>query len=312
MLKKIITDVATEPISLTQLKNHLRLDSSTFLGDITTHQSILPGSHVIAANYSLIGTGIEVLGKRTIVNLNSGTNGGGGTVNVKIQESDDNITYTDWLTGVFTQVTTANDNAIQEKEYTGSKRYVRVVSTIAGASCEFGVDIITDSAYSTEDDWLNIIITLVRQYGEDYTKHAFAPQTIDVYYDYFPSKDYIEWTKGPLTSITGVYYTDSAGTETTMTVTTQYLVDVNTFPGKIFLPYGVTWPSYVEYPYNSVRVRGVCGYTGTVPYVLPKTYYQAMLLHAGLLYSYRESDRIPEKSMNAVHSLYNMRKVWKV
>lgn len=305
MKYKLITDVATEPISIAEVKAHIRLDSGTLADNVTTVQSIAPGSHDIAASYSLVGTAIDVLGYGVLVNLNSGTNGAGGTVDVKIQESDDNVTYTDVASGSFTQVTTATDNAVFEKAYSGTKRYIKVVATVAVAACNFSVEVVKYAATSTEDAQLTQWIKAARQYGEDYTGHAFAPQTWDVYFDDFPSADSIEWPFAPLTAVTGVYYKDSDGTESTATLTTGYLVDVGMFPGKVFLPYGVPWPAFAPYPFDAVRITGVCGYTGTVPYILPHQYKQALLVHVGLMYKYRDAD-IPD--MKTIHRLYDQRK----
>jgi len=289
---KLITAITTEPISKAQVKSHLRLDSETFAGDITTTQCIAPGSHAIAAAYSLEGTGVDVLGKRALVNLNSGAVGANGTVDAKIQESDDDSTYTDWSGGGFTQVTADNDDAIQEKEYTGSKQYIRVVCTVATAACSFGVDIVTDAGGTAEDTQLDAWIQAAREYGEGYSGHAFAPQTWDYYLPKFPAGDYVEWPLGPLTAITHVKYTDSDGDETTMTENTDYIVDVDTEPGKIYLPYATSWPSFVPY-------------TGEAPYVLPYRFKQAMLVHVGLMYKYRD-DEIPVGAMRTVNNLYNM------
>jgi hypothetical protein len=90
-----------EPITLSELKMHLRVDSETLAGDITAYQSILPGSHGISAGgaYTHVGTGVSVIGKQALVNLNAGTVGDGGTIEAKIQESDDNATWTDWAGG---------------------------------------------------------------------------------------------------------------------------------------------------------------------------------------------------------------------
>jgi len=91
-----ITPVSTEPLSLSEVKLHLRLTSNTFSGDMVTYQSIKPASQGIVAAYGLVGTAVDVLGKTSLVNLNSGTNGAGGSVTAKIQESDDNTTWQDF------------------------------------------------------------------------------------------------------------------------------------------------------------------------------------------------------------------------
>lgn len=302
---KVITPISTEPITLAEVKSHLRLDSGSFADDITTTQLLKPASRS-AATYT--SSGVSVSGKRAIVNLNAGTNQSTGTLSVHIEESDDNITYTDWSDGTFTQVTTANDDAVQEKEYTGNKAYIRVVAVVANAACEFSIDAIIDSGDTSEDTQISAWISAAREYGEDYTGHAFAPQTIDLYLDDFPDDDKIIWPFGPLTSVTSIKYKNSAGTETTMTVTTQYLVDSDTMPGKIFLPYNESWPDFAPYPYNAVTIRAVCGYTGATYYIIPKQYKQAMLMHIGYMYKYRDHE-IPKLEMETIHRLYGCRRV---
>jgi len=193
-----------EPITLAELKLHIRLDSGSFADNIDESQSIVPGDHIIAAAYSLEGTGIEVLGYTPVVILNSGTNGATGTVAVKIQESDDNVTYTDWTGGAFTQVTTANDNAIQEIAYTGSKRYIRTVATVALATCDFGTTVIRLTATSIEDDLLEAIITAGREHVEDITRRALITQTWDFSLDTWPNENYIKLPFGNLQTISSV------------------------------------------------------------------------------------------------------------
>jgi uncharacterized phiE125 gp8 family phage protein len=299
---KLITDVENEPITLTEVKSHLRLDSNIFSDNLTTYQNIKPDNHAIG---TVNVSGVDVLGKRAIVNINSGTNGSGGKVNIKIQESDDNLIYTDWHT--FTEITEANDNTVYEKEYTGAKQYIRCIAVVTVASCTFSCDIIIDSGDASEDNLLKAFITTARIFGEDYTSHKFASQTWEFYLDTFPGKDYIEWPNGPLTSITSIKYKNSSGIETTMDVNTQYIVDTNIFPGKVFLPYGKSWPSFIEYPYQAISIRGVCGYNGAVPFVIPETFKLAMLMHIGLMYKYRDSG-IPPEDMRTVHNLYSPRR----
>ena len=279
---KLITPVATEPVSLTEVKMHLRLDSEYLADDITTVQALTPMSR--SAN-TYTSSGINVLGKNAIVNLNSGTNQATGTVDVHIEESDDDVTYTDWSTA-FTQVTTANDNAVQEKQYTGTKQYIRVVAVVANASCEFSIDVIYSDNSNTEDTLLNALITVAREYCETQTRRALATQTLELILDDFPYCDYIELPKSPVQSVTSIKYKDSASTETTWSAT-EYVSDVDKMPGIITQSYGVTWPVFTPYPSGAVRIRYVAGHKSD-GVILPTSIKQAMLLLIGHLYENRE------------------------
>jgi uncharacterized phiE125 gp8 family phage protein len=274
---------------------------------MVTTQSIKPGSQGVIASYGLIGTAVDVLGKQAIVDLNAGTCT--GTATVKIQESDDNTNWTDFVGGAFVAVTSANDDAIQEKEYTGSKQYIRAVATVASAACSFGVDVITKTGDVTEDTLLSALITAAREYCENFTGRALATQTIEAYLDDFPCEDYIEIPKPPLQSVTSVKYKDSAGTETTMTVTTQYIVDTDSDVGRIFLPYAVSWPSFTPYPKNAVIIRTVVGYYASN--LIPASIKQAMLLLIGHWYANREAvgqvSGPMEFSVKALLSQYRVR-----
>jgi uncharacterized phiE125 gp8 family phage protein len=352
-----------EPITLAELKTHLRLDSETLAGNLVTYQSILPGSHGIhelmtldvapggagwaagdtitgatshetcivvtvlttktyyvrnrsgaytlgeilsngtatadqgAANptfsssgYYLIGFAVEVLGKTAVVNLNAGTVGAGGTVDAKIQESDDGTTYTDVTSGAFTQVTAANDNAIQEKAYTGTKRYIRVASKVLVAACEFGVDVIVNAATVTDDDLLTALIQAAREHVEDVTGRRLLTQTWDYYLQGWPCGTSIRLPYGNLQNGAGtapiVSWKDDAGTETTLTVTTDYLVETNGEEyGAITLPYSGTWPSGTLYPSNPIKVRFVCGWTAAAS--IPSKIRTAVKMVASAMYENR-------------------------
>lgn len=143
----LFTAPTLTPVSLLELKEHLRIDSGTLDDNVTVSQSLAYASHAIANNYTThLGAAVDVLGKEAIVVMNHGENGATGTVDTKIQDSHDNVVWADWAT--FTQVTTANDNANYKKEYTGGKQYIKTVSKVLLAACVFGSSVIIKAATS--------------------------------------------------------------------------------------------------------------------------------------------------------------------
>ena len=290
------TAPALEPVSLAEAKLHCRIDSTSFADDLTSAQSVAPGSHIIAAAYSLVGTGVDVLGYSALVLLEAGTNGAGGTVDVKIQESDDDTTYTDWTGGSFTQVTTANDNATYEKSYTGTKQYIRVVATVANASCEFGVSIIKDAPASAEDALLEALITTAREWCEGYQNRAYISQTRELWLDDWPGADYIKIPLPPLQAVNSIKYYDTDDTAATMD-TGDYFVDTKSEPGRVSLAYSKSWPTTTLRPVNGVVVEFEAGY-GDAATDVPRRVKQAALLLIGHLYEHREQST--EKALSEI------------
>lgn len=267
---------------MAQAKAHLRLGSVDFSDDLSASQTIVPGAHVIAAAYSLVGSAVDVLGYQAIVYLDSGTNGANGTVDVKLQHSHDNVTWVDVTSGAFTQVTTANDNAIQELEYTGGRRYVRAVATVAGATCDFGVSVVKNIATTQEDDFVTTLITVARSHTENYLRRSLITQTWYCWLDDWPADPFM-LSLGPIQSVTAITYYDTDDTVATFD-SGYYFVD--TANGRVGLNYGESWPTTTLRPINGVCIEFVAGYG--VASAVPAPIYQAMLLLIGHLYENRE------------------------
>jgi len=286
MRATIITEPTVEPISASELKLHIRLDSGTFDDNLTSTQTVPPGLHTVDADY-VAGTGVDVLGNNALAVLKSGTNGSSGTVDAKILESDDDITYADWAGGGFTQVTEANDNTTYKIEYTGIKQYIRVDHKVLVASCDLGIDIEVESSSVTEDNLLAEMIESSRIFVEEKTRRALITQTWEYYLDRFPAENFITLPFGNLQSVTTVIYKDSDGDETTMVVDTEYIVETNgDMYGRIVLPYGISWPSFTPYPSKPITIKFVCGY-GDTSSTIPDKIISAIKMKAAKLYETR-------------------------
>jgi len=126
------------------------------------------------------------------------------------------------------------------------------------------------------DTRLNRLIPLVREYVENYTGRALITQTWDYFADSFPKK--IEIPKPPLQSITTLKYTDTDGTQQTLS-SSLYTVNTNMEPGYIVPAYNEDWPDIRDVP-DAVEIRFVAGY-GTASTNVPQGLRHGILLLIG-------------------------------
>lgn len=95
-----------------------------------------------AATASANGTGVDTLGyDSAMITLEVGTvSGTTPTLDVKMQHSDDNSSFSDISGATFTQVTASNASKTLNLSLGGArKRYIRAVATIAGTTPNFAL-----------------------------------------------------------------------------------------------------------------------------------------------------------------------------
>lgn len=292
----IISAVSTELITAANVEEQLRLDTTTFTGNISVEVSIAGGYHAITASYGLTGTAVDVSGYNVAVSVIPAAVSTGGTVDLKIQESDTATgTFTDYTGGSFTQITTSNATTVQEIGYAGTMSYIRVVATVTSAQGSFAANVIKYSPYNEASTYLDSLIGVARQYAEAHQKRAIGTQQWRLVLDDWPDEDYIKLPNPPLQSVQSITYIDKDGTSATLTVTTDYTVDTYKTPGRIVLAYGKTWPTTTLQPSSGIQIIFTCGYSAAA--TLPKQTKQGIMMMVGELYNTRENAEAIDKSV---------------
>lgn len=274
------TAPTTEPISLTEAKNYLRLDAASGASDITEYQSIIPATKAIGA---YAGDKVTVSGYSASIVINSGTIAGVGTLIIKLQDSNDDITWTDVYT--FTTINAANDNAIYTYEYTGQKTYVRAYATVALDTATFGVNINILVGDTAENAYITALIVAARKFCENYQNRAYITQAWELSLDYFDN-EIIEIPKGRLQTIDSITYKDYTAVTATIP-NTEYVYSTRGILGRLTPAYGKTWPVFTPYPLDAVVITFTCGYGSAAN--VPETVKQAMYL----LISHWYENRLP-------------------
>lgn len=115
---------------------------------------------------------------------------------------------------------------------------------------------IDDTAFDTQ---IAILIPAVRQDAENRLERRLITQTVELVLDAFPT-DELDLRLPNVQSITSVKYTDTSGTEQTLS-SLLYVLDSREGAQQSWLlpAYGTAWPSTQDSA-NAVRVRFVVGY----------------------------------------------------
>jgi len=272
-----------EPVTLAEVKTHLRLDTGTFADSIGSTACLVPDAYAITPAYGIIGTGVDVLNKSALVQISVGTVAAGATLDYKIQESNTlGSGYTDWLGTTYTQITAAGT---YEKQYTGIKTYIRIVCTVAVGAIDFGCSVITGNYMTDDDTYISSLITTARKICENYQRRAYITRTYALTLDDWPCSPF-ELPMPPALTISSIVYTDTAGTATTWAAT-EYQLDASGFVGRLAPAYGYSWPSTTLRELAGITITYTAGYGATAASV-PEEIRHAIMMLVGELYENRE------------------------
>jgi uncharacterized phiE125 gp8 family phage protein len=132
-----------------------------------------------------------------------------------------------------------------------------------------------------DDNLITALIKAARMQAENETRRALITQTIDVYLDAFADEILLP----PITAVTAITYTDTAGATQTL-ASNQYAVDIYSEPARVVPAYDVTWPETREQN-NAVKIRCTAGWANAA--AVPEAIKSWMLLQIGHWYANREA-----------------------
>jgi uncharacterized phiE125 gp8 family phage protein len=158
---------------------------------------------------------------------------------------------------------------------------------------------------SDEDTLIGIYIGAARRWLEHRTGRTFHQKTLEMNFSKWQDK-FLLPRATPLISITGLYYTDSDGDESTVSAS-DYIAQTSAIPGRLVRGYGVSWPSTTLYPSLPIRIRYTAGIETQSPITEADNHVKtAMLLMAGGLFENRESESLAPSQMEVLAYRYGL------
>jgi hypothetical protein len=166
---------------------------------------------------------------------------------------------------------------------------------------------------TADDAILTMLIASARRMAEEYTKRALITQTWKLVMDRFSEWDdvlppgyyqaptpflvngsqAIQLSRQPIQSITSIKTTDTANTQTTVSVAT-YTLDTAT--GRVLLNEGYSWPSSLRNN-SAVEIAFVAGWASAA--LVPDPIKQGIIQHIAASYTNKVCADIPEGSKSA-------------
>ena len=145
--------------------------------------------------------------------------------------------------------------------------------------------------YHTQDDaYIATLILSATQVIEAETRRALINRSFAYQLEGFPADGEIILPRSPLSSVTSVTYTDTAGATQTLSASRYHVYSVNGV-GRVVLKSTESWPATVGTGALDVTVNFVAGYGATAASV-PVALDHAVLLQATHMYENRTSVNI--------------------
>ena len=137
--------------------------------------------------------------------------------------------------------------------------------------------------HDIDDDLLTLLISVAREHGESLTRRSWAPQTLELTLDSFPtSHACIELPYGPVSGLLSIKYMVANDDTEYAFDTSKLRFDFSRLLGRTLLKAGETWPTDAV----EVRVRYTAGWALNE---FPPTLKQWALVKIASLYSQREN-----------------------
>lgn len=256
MSLSLVTAPATEPLTIAEVKTHLKLGDSD--GEpappVQTLTLVALAGNVTAGAHRVLWTFVTADGETDAGGLSAAVtaDAGHGQIDSTVPIGGSAVTarrgYMTIAGGsTYLLVTTIADN-------TTTTYRINTADGSLGAQAP--------TVNTTADPELTGFLVAAREYGETFTHRQFITATWDDKRPGFPCADVIELPLAPLVSVTSVSYVDTNGVTQTWSAS-LYTVDAPVGPkarfGRIVPNYGQVFPSTRDVV-NAVTIRFVAGY----------------------------------------------------